>query len=53
MMGGTTRNDIIVRTELGEGTGDMRYQTSDGKWWKKWEGELVGTGDEIRELRIE
>ncbi len=53
MVSGTIRNDVIVRTELGEGTGDMRYQTNDGKWWKKWEGEDIRTGDEIRQLRLE
>ena len=53
MVSGTTRTDIIVKTELGEGTGDMRYQTNDGKWWTKWHGEDIGTGDEIRELHSE
>ena len=52
MPSGTVRNNIVVRTELGEGTSDMRYQTTDGRWWKRWEGEDVGTGDEIRELRF-
>ncbi len=53
MDGGTTRNDIIVRTEMGSGTGDVRYQTNDGNWWKRWDGGEVGTGEEIRELYFE
>ena len=53
MPGGTTQNNIVVRTELGPYTGDMRYKTNDGKWWKTWRGKDIGTGDEIRELRFE
>jgi len=25
----------IIRTRAGPGTGETRYQTSDGRWWKE------------------
>ena len=38
----------IIKRKLGRGTGDILYQTEDGRWWEPWQGEIVGTGDEIR-----
>ena len=37
----------IVRTELGERTGEEHYQTEDGRWWEIWDGHDK-TGEEIR-----
>jgi len=39
---------IIIRRELGKGTGDILYQTADGRWWEKaWDGQ-IRTGQEVR-----
>lgn len=43
-------SDVIVRTELGPGTGDELYQTADGQWWHDWDGK-IRTGQEVRKLR--
>ena len=40
----------VVRTKLGRQTGDVLYQTVDGRWWKRLEGEGLQTGEEIRRL---
>ena len=37
----------IVRTELGERTGEQYYQTDDGRWWEDWDG-IDRTGEELR-----
>jgi len=37
----------IVREVPGEGTGDVCYQTHDGRWWKPWDG-IDKTGEEVR-----
>jgi hypothetical protein len=41
----------VVRTELGEQTGDRYYQTADGRWWKDWDG-VTRTGEEVKQLRL-
>ncbi len=41
--------NIIVRTEYGPGTGDEKVQTTDGRWWVKWDG-IDRTGQELKEL---
>lgn len=44
----------IVREKSGSGTGDIDYQTADGRWWQKWDG-TVKTGqqvDHIRKVRL-
>lgn len=43
-------SDVIVRTELTGRTGEERWQTADGRWWRKWDG-IVRTGQEVKELR--
>ena len=47
---GRNVNNSIIRQEYGPGTGDERFQTADGKWWVKYEGQEIGTGDEVRQL---
>jgi len=37
----------VIRTKLGNSTGEVLYQTTDGRWWKKYDGGDVGTGDEV------
>lgn len=44
-------SDVIIKTRLGKGTSDEEYQTADGRWWKDWRGERIGTGQEIKRLR--
>ena len=46
------QHDVIVNTELGQGTGDMRYQTADGKWWVEWDGRELGTGHIFRMIYL-
>ena len=41
----------VIRTRLGRGTGDEFHQTADGRWWEKWRGQPIGTGEEIKPLR--
>lgn len=41
---------VIIREECGKGTGDRRYQTSDGRWWETWDG-CDRTGQEVRTKR--
>ena len=43
-------HDTVIRQKLGIGTGDVLYQTTDGTWWKKYEGEELGTREEVRTL---
>ena len=43
-------SSVIVRTELGAGTGDERWQTADGRWWEPWDG-TIQTGKDVKELR--
>ncbi len=49
-MVGNNNPDIIVRTKLGNQTGDELHQTADGLWWKEWDG-TIRTGQELRKLR--
>lgn len=44
-------SDVVIRRELGKGTGDMLYQTCDGRWWKEWDGQ-TRTGQEVKQLEI-
>ena len=44
------RGNIIIREELGKQTGDVRSQTADGRWWVTYNGQVVGTGDEVKTL---
>jgi hypothetical protein len=43
---------VIVRKKLGSGTGDIFYQTIDGRWWEKYRGQRLQTGEEIRKLKV-
>lgn len=47
MVGNGNTSLKIVRTELGEKTGEEHYQTEDGRWWEKWDG-VDRTGEEVR-----
>ena len=47
MVGNGCTSLRIVRTELGEKTGEEYYQTEDGRWWKQWDG-IDRTGEELR-----
>lgn len=49
---GTFNAYIVIRRELGRGTGDVLYQTVDGRWWKEWRGERIGTGEEVKQLQL-
>ena len=40
---------LVIRTELGEGTGDEYWQTADGQWWENWDG-IEKTGQEVKIL---
>ena len=40
----------IIRTELGGNTGDEYYQSSDGRWWEKWDG-IDRTGEVLKTKR--
>jgi len=42
-------DSVVIMTRSGPGTGDKVYQTSDGRWWKRWDGK-VKTGQEVRKL---
>ena len=49
---GTFNPYIVIHRKLGRGTGDVLYQTVDGRWWKEWRGEQVGTGEEVKQLQL-
>lgn len=51
MAGNEDYSDVIICTKLGSGTGDECYQTIDGRWWKEYRGEHIGTGQEVKVLR--
>jgi len=50
-MGINEETNIIIKTQLGKYTGDIIYQTADGRYWKKWRGETLHTGEEIKKIR--
>jgi hypothetical protein len=50
MVGNCPRQRRIVRTELGEQTGEEFWQTEDGQWWEEWDG-YDRTGQELRTKR--
>jgi len=37
----------IIKEELGKNTGDVLFQTEDGRWWKVWDG-IIRTGQDIK-----
>jgi len=47
MVGNCPREKRIIRTKLGQYIGDKYWQTEDGIWWEKWDGN-DRTGQEVR-----
>ncbi len=47
---GRDSGNVIVNEQDGPGTGDRLYRTADRRWWVKYEGQEIGTGDEVRQL---
>ena len=45
-MPGNENGLIVVRKVLGIGTGDVLLQTTDGRWWRKWKGN-IRTGEDV------
>ena len=44
----------IIRSQSGEFSGDILYQTADGRWWRKLDGGIpgtLGTSDVIRTIK--
>ena len=51
MVGDEDYSNVIVCRKLGMQTGDVLYQTADGRWWGKWKGCDIKTGEEIKKIR--
>jgi hypothetical protein len=45
------KSNIVIERRLGSGTGDVLLKTADGRWWQKYYGGHVATGNEVKNLK--